>query len=45
MHDMSLIFLWTSSSLIFCQHFLIHVDEERLLDFLKSLGKLINPTM
>jgi hypothetical protein len=38
-------FLWTSSSIIFCQHFLIHVDDERLLDFLKSLGKLINPTM
>ncbi|CAD6228728.1 unnamed protein product [Miscanthus lutarioriparius] len=27
-----------------CQHLLIHLDEQRLLDFLKSLGKLINPT-
>ena len=38
-------FWWTGSSLIFCEHLLVHVDEERLLDFLKSLGKLINPTM
>ncbi|OQU88030.1 hypothetical protein SORBI_3003G388100 [Sorghum bicolor] len=28
-----------------CQHLLIHLDEHRLLDFLKSLGKLINPTL
>ncbi|ONM31175.1 hypothetical protein ZEAMMB73_Zm00001d040327, partial [Zea mays] len=28
-----------------CQHLLIHLDEERLLGFLNSLGKLINPTM
>ncbi|KAL6616534.1 hypothetical protein ACP70R_038804 [Stipagrostis hirtigluma subsp. patula] len=27
------------------QHLLIHLDEQRLLDFLKSLGKLISPTM
>ncbi|KAG8044574.1 hypothetical protein GUJ93_ZPchr0069g33261 [Zizania palustris] len=26
-----------------CQHLLIHLDEQRLLDFLKALGKLINP--
>ncbi|PAN27080.1 hypothetical protein PAHAL_5G057800 [Panicum hallii] len=26
------------------QHLLIHLDEQRLLDFLKSLGKLISPT-
>lgn len=27
-----------------CHHLLIHLDEERLLGFLNSLGKLINPT-
>nr|TKW18234.1 hypothetical protein SEVIR_5G419000v2 [Setaria viridis] len=27
------------------QHLLIHLDEQRLLDFLKSLGKLINTTL
>ncbi|XP_062207758.1 uncharacterized protein LOC133909374 [Phragmites australis] len=26
------------------QHLLIHLDEQRLLDFLKALGKLISPT-
>ncbi|KAJ1286629.1 hypothetical protein BS78_03G367100 [Paspalum vaginatum] len=27
------------------QHLLIHLDEPRLLDFLKSLGKLVRPTL
>ncbi|TVU36187.1 hypothetical protein EJB05_18108 [Eragrostis curvula] len=28
-----------------CQHLLIHLDEQRLLDFLKALGKLIGKTL